>query len=418
MIKTTCVFTVALFIFSGCGGSGGNSTVDTNSISVIQAKSTGATVITGLKAGTTVAVAQNNSKVLNTAFAGGDKNLIIPSGTWYTDATVTVFKDTTISFNGKLQQINPTTKYNSYALMNIHEGNVILNNPHLSQGGEKRTTKPGTHAVLTIYGFYNTGNVIVNGGILEGGGSNNFQGGRNDTVFNNTTFRDSREHLVYANGINGNGSKSGRADGLTFNNCIFERPGKGNDEYESNHLQFRNYKNVEINNCVINGVPENRTKQYGILATGVEGLIVNDTSISGYTSGMIYAGYGDEYYTNGVVLNDVTAMPSGKTGTILKTGYKVGLVEFNNLDITGPTILSGDSSQFNNSTFRPTSYALSLQKGHSATFDNCTWDYSNSTYSKAFVNDEGSSVNFTGTQTKIAPEDGHSFYWGPLANEG
>ena len=105
MIKATCVFTVALFIFSGCGGSGSgdNSTESTNSNKVLQTKSYGTTVISGLKAGSTLAVAKNNSKILNAALVGGNKNLMIPSGTWYTDDTILVHKNTTLSFKGKLK---------------------------------------------------------------------------------------------------------------------------------------------------------------------------------------------------------------------------------------------------------------------------------------------------------------------------
>jgi len=429
MIKTTCVFTAALFIFIGCGGneSGGNSTEGTNSNKILQSKSYGTTVISGLKTGTTSAVAQNNSKILNAALAGGNKNLMIPSGTWYTDDTILVYKNTTLSFEGKLKQIYPTTNtefstVKNVSVMTISGGDVILNNPQIDMGGMVRTprinTHSGTHTTLAIYGKYNTGNITINGGILEGGSSNNFQGGRNNTVFNGTTFRDSREHLIYANGRLGDGRGVEDADGLIFNNCIFERPGKGNDKWESNHLQIRSYKNVEINNCIVRGTPQNGHGQYAILASGLQGFTVNDTTFTGYTAGVLWKGtaYSYEQQPSDHVFNNCTFDGNGRNWVVVN-GNGSDEVVFNNSTINKPRRCYL-KVRFNNCTIKPTTQAFMAKSGSDLTFDNCTWDYSNSTYSLAFKNDKGVSVNFTGTQTKIAPEDGHKFYWGPLANEG
>ncbi len=368
----------------------------------------GATVITGLKAGNTVAVATNNTNVLNAALDGGNKNLIIPSGTWYTGHTVYVRENTTLTFEGKLHQLDTAADWKDWSVIRIDSPNVTLNNPYLSQKG--RLGGHGTHACLQIYGKYNTGNIIINGGILEWGASNNFHGGRNNTVFNGTIFRDSMEHLIYAHGLRGDGIGSGRASGLTFNDCIFERPGNGlYKEIEANHIQIRQYKNVEINNCIVKGKKKTLLNQFGILVTTVDGLVVNDTSFSDYTQGLLYTGWD----THGVVFNRVTASGQGNNH-IRKSDGTGGDVIFNDCTFNRPYGVAGDST-FNSCTFRPTGYYMKSVKGAKITFDSCTWDYSNLTYSKAFVKEVGSTVVFTGTQTKIAPSDGHSFAWGPLS---
>lgn len=328
----------------------------------------GAAVVTGLRAGEQFA--QSNSVVLNNALKGGDKNLIIPEGTWYTDDTVVVYENTTLSFRGKLEQINPSTNPKSYYVVKIDAPNVVLNNPHISQGGGNRTEKPGTHAVLAIYGTYNTGNITINGGLLEGGGSNCFHGGRNDTVFNGTTFRDSREHLVYGYGIKGDGNADGNADGLIFNNCIFERPGIGNDEHESNHIQIRNYKNVEVNNCIISGKPENGHTQYAFLMTDVDGAVINDTSIKDYKGGVIYTGNN----TKNVVFNRIQAWnASGSFGWIRRTIGSLHLATFNDSVFHGSTTSFGITA-FNDCTFDLGNKEFVAEQNSDLTFDNCTWE--------------------------------------------
>ena len=422
MIKATCVFTVALFIFSGCGGSegGGNATESASDNRVVQSKSNGTKVITGLKTGTTLTAAKNNSNVLNDALAGGSKNLVIPSGTWYTYNTITVNNNTTLSFKGKLQQLKHYTNYNygHRHLMLVQGGNVILNDPHLSQKGINHPH--GTNACLAIYGKNNTGNITINGGILEHGASNCFQGGRDNTVFNGTIFRDSVEHLVYASGARRDvGDPDTRPDGLIFNNCIMERPGNGlTKDLEANHVQLRSYKNIEINNCIIQGKKKTSKNQFGILATGIEGLTVNDTTISDYSAGLLYVGTAYGYSSSDVTINNVTATPASGTKDIVKGNYGVDIT-FNNLDITSPLSINGRMDViFNDSTFRFKNYFMRTRNRANVRFNNQVWNANDSTYNKAFVKDAGTSVTFTGTQTKIAPEDGRSFRWGILENEG
>jgi len=367
----------------------------------------GATVISGLKTGATIAAAKSNTKVLNAALSRGNKNLIIPSGTWYTGTTIYVRENTTLTFKGKLHQLKDATEWKDWFVLRVDSPNVTLNNPHLSQKG--RVGGHGTHACLAIYGSKNTGNVTINGGVLEWGASNGFQGGRNNTVFNGTIFRDSVEHLIYAHGIKGDGVGLGRASGLSFNDCIFERPGNGlYKEIEANHIQIRQYKNVEINNCIVKGKKKTSWNQFGILVTTVDGLTVNDTSFSDYTQGLIYTGLD----TKKVVFNRVTASGQGNNH-IRKSDGTGGDVTLNACTFNRPYGIWGDTT-FNNCTFKPTRYYVKTVKGSTVTFDNCTWDYSKSTYSKAFVKEAGSTVTFTGTQTKIAPTDGHSFSWGIL----
>jgi len=370
------------------------------------ATSHSAVVVLGLSEGATVIAAKNNSKVLNIALKGGNKNLIIPNGIWYTGKTIIVQKNTTLTFNGKLHQLEAASEQEDYFLLRISGRNVTLNNPWLSQKG--RVYPHGTHACLAIYGAYNIGNIKINGGILEWGASNNFQGGRNNTVFNGTIFRDSVEHLVYANGISGNGSKSARSNGLVFNNCVFERPGNGlYKELEANHIQIRNYKNVEFNNCIVKGKKKTSPNQYGILVTNIKGMTINDTIFSDYTAGLLYTGKG----TKEVVFNRVTAAGNGNKH--IRRSHESGDVLFINCIFDNPYGIAGDT-KFNNCIFKPTKYYMKSIKGAKIIFESCTWDYSKSTYSKAFVKEEGSTVIFSGTQTKIAPTDGHILNWGLL----
>ncbi len=441
-IKNLFALTALLFLLIVCGGRASSSGTNTNHYRIISEDSDGnrvvsedrifrtadedittapdgATVITGLKVGETLTSAKNNSNILNAALAGGNKNLIIPSGTYYTYNTVSVDHDTILTFQGKLQQLvhskNFTKGYR--VVVTIRGRNVTLNNPHLSQKGIV-STKVGMNACLTIYGSNNTGDITINGGILEWGASNNFQGGRNNTVFNGTIFRDSVEHLVYAHGRHGDGIGEGRADGLTFNDCIFERPGNGGvDAMEANHLQIRSYKNVEINNCIIRGKKKTSPSQFGLLTTAVDGLTVNDSSFSDYSAGLLYTGADYGHSTKNVVFNRVTAIPDSGTKYIIKS-YNSGTAIFNDCVIHSPLGVLGGTSVFNNSTFKPTGYYMKTSNNANVTFDDCTWDYSKSTYSKAFVKESGSTATFAGTQTKIAPEDGHSFSWGILSTEG
>ncbi len=364
----------------------------------------GATAIMGLQLGDTLEIAINNTNVLNTALAGGGKDLIIPAGEWLTNKQVLVMQDTTLTFEGKLRQINHFSS--DLNLLRIDSGNVTINNPQLSQKGI--VGGHGTHACLAIYGSDNTGNITINGGIIEWGASNNFQGGRNNTIFNGTLFRDSVEHLIYANGINGNGSGAGKADGLIFNDCTFERPGNGlSPDLEANHIQLRNYQNVEINNSIIKGLKKTLPNQYGILATDIDGLFVNETTISDYSAGLLYTGLG----TNGVVFNRVTA--SGDGTKHIRKSVDAGDATFNNCIFNSPYGIYGDT-KFNSCTFKPTSYYIQAYAGSELIFDSCTWDYSNSTYSTAFVTEADSSVTLTYRQTIIAPSDGHPFDWGIL----
>ena len=371
----------------------------------------GAIVIKGLNSGTTVAAATNNTNVLNAALDGGNKNLIIPAGEWYTGHTVYVRENTTLTFEGKLHQLDAAADWEDWSVLRIDSPNVTLNNPHLSQKG--RVGGHGTHACLQIYGKYNTGNITINGGILEWGASNNFHGGRNNTVFNSTIFRDSMEHLVYASGIKGNGYGEGRASGLTFNDCIFERPGNGlYKEIEANHIQIRNYKNVEINNCIVKGKKKTLWSQYAILLTGVDGLVVKDTNFTDISYGFLFTGRSEGYETKNVEITRVNA--SGTTNIHIRKGNgKPEVVTFTDFTIERPYKIAYEN-KFNNCTFKLTNWYVKVEAGGNSTFNSCTWDYSKSTYSKAFVKESGSTVTFTGIQTKVAPSDGHSLNWGPL----
>lgn len=382
----------------------------------------GFTVITGLQSGNTREIASANSAVFNNAFEGGNKNLVIPSGTWYTRETIRPQANSVITFaeGAKVQQLasafTSSEIASEYAVMRIDRPNVTLNNPHLSQKGRAIDhAKNGTHAVLTIYGSTNTGNTTINGGILEWGAHNNFQGGRDNTVFNGTIFRDSGEHLVYSSGIR-NGSL---CDGLIFNNCIFERPGNGTDkvDVEANHLQLRNFKNVELNNCIVRGERKTAFTQYALMLTNIKGLTVNDTTFSDFSYFIVsrYDSRIPNSYCSGIELNNVTATPeAGRYNTRLYKNLSQDPIIFNNLTFTRPSRAWSGEAVFNDSTFvlDGGSY-INLTNNARPTFNNCTWDASGSTTNEALNVDSGSTT-FIGTQTKIAPTGGQSFNWSPL----
>ena len=395
----------------------------------------GAIEITGLLAGTTDAVAHHNSKVLNDALSGGGKNLILPinvgkaptdfdgkymQGYWTTWEKIYVWGDTTLTFNGGIMQSENTPgdqeEGNVVRTLDIAAGNVILNNPLISQGGFIRTARSGTHATLGIYGSYNKGNITINGGIIEGGASNSFQGGRNNTTFNGTVFRNSREHLVYAHGINGNGTKTGDADGLTFNDCIMENPGINHEvgqyvgsTHEANHIQLRHYKNVTINKSIVQGIPETVDGQFGVLITDVHGLLIKDTTFTG-NRGLMYAGLGstDIHFDNVWNEND-------RTYYIMKTDNPSIGATFDNCYFDRPLGAYG-TNVFNNSTFNVLSYRFLARENTDLTFNNTTWDVTNARPVLIFLDESGKgSSMFTGSTTKVNP-DSIDVNWGIIPN--
>jgi len=401
----------------------------------------------GLWEGTSDTVAIHNSAVLNEAFSGslGTLDLIIPintgespvdfdgrtlTGYWMTYIRIEVRENTTVEFQGGIMQ-SPNTpgdqegpdwkKY--FVTLNIIGGNVTLKNPLISQGGFLRTARSGTHTTLAIYGSRNTGNITINGGIIEGGASNCFQGGRNNTVFNNTIFKNAREHPIYANGINGDGTNSNpsgdnplhNANGLTFNYCQIMNPGVNfiygqyGGHHEANHVQLRHYNNVTLNHCTISGEPSTIDGQYGLLGTDIDGLIVRDCTFRDYVYS-VYSGSDITESKNWTFTN--TNFITTKNSYLAKN-VSGNTMLFTNCEWTKPTSSYG-ANTYDGCTFHFGNYRIILKEGSNTTFNSTTWDLGSATTTNPFEDQSGGAYIFTGTTTRICPSDQHAVDWGPI----
>ena len=252
---------------------------------------------------------------------------------------------TTIDFAGTIRQLEDTSS--SVHAFLISANNITLNNPIISQEG--RIGGTGTHSCLAIYGNYNTGSILINGGVIKYGASNCFQGGRNNVKFIGTSFLYSGEHLIYGNGINGNGTKDGKANGLHFVNCTFSNPGTGNENNdESNHIQIRNYKNVTMNNCICNGIPLVTTSQSALLITDVENFTASNCDFEDYNSNMVYqagstnikfvnCNFKSSYLAN--ICTTTTSLVKFVNCTFTRGGSIKGRVDFNNCEFINSTEL-------------------------------------------------------------------------------
>ncbi len=177
---------------------------------------------------------------------------------------------------------------------------------------------------------------------------------------------------------------------------------------------------MEINNCTVSGTPKTDLGQYALLLTSVENCTVNGGSFSGYKTGLLFTSpderYGLSNPMKNVVFNNVTAKTSGNKRVRTARG-NAGVTTFNNCTLNRPYKVDGRTT-FNSSTIKgEVGGNMVATSGSNLTFDDCTWDYSDSTSGQALVKDSGATTNFKGTQTKIAPSGGHSFNWGILSTE-
>ncbi len=393
------------------------------------------TPITGLQPGDSKAVAQANSATLNQAFSTSGQNLVLPENTgsapqdfngvtmtgyWATYERILMAEGITLTFEGGLMQIEEA-KEDETTLLRIEEENITLNNPLLSQGEYWRTTKPGTHAVLTIYGSNNMGNIVVNGGIIQGGGSNNLQGGRGNSSFNGTVFTRAREHLIYLSGnING-----GVSSGMHFNQCTMSYPGiiDEPDPHEANHIQIRLFDNVLMTECEVYGVSQTDLTQMAVVLTDVNGFDAVDCNFSGYRQYFYRTDdrdieYGNVFNVNfdgGTAEGDTWYQNDASTNKAIRKTYTItDLSTIKNMTLKTPKACQG-WTRFENCIFdfETTGVPFECVDLSRLEFHDCTFDLSSATSSVAMTVGSGATTPvFTGTTTRICGSYGGS--WGPI----